>query len=426
MATPLSDLDELILRCRDDRARSLISEAVGGYRVGAFRSAVVATWVAVCFDLIEKLRELALAGDASAEKQIDRLEKIRASDDVSGALAFERDLLKLARDQFEFISPLEYIDLQRLQADRNRCAHPSLVDETSPYKPSAELVRAHIVSAVDHVLRHPPAQGKFALDRLLAQIDSEYFPVKKQSALDALCAGPLVKARESLARNLVVVLLKKAFEETSASQARKIAALKAIDVLHPETYKKALAAKLSPLIRSLPDESLDSALVPVVEIPHAWTSLEVDTSQRLQNYVRLLPSKELGRLEWLVGSEAFAAEAKSRISRATRKELKEAFFFSIDGPIADRYVDIYLKSESYDQANDWAKEIIGNIDDLNEDQLRRLIVEGSENPEITGSFRFSDVISSVRKTGRITDLDTLLAVSNLSEYVSTDDSDIPF
>jgi hypothetical protein len=189
MATPLADLDELILRCRDDRARSLIAEAVSGYRANAFRSAVVATWVAVCFDLIEKLRELALAGDAAAEKQTERLEKIRASDDVSAALAFERDLLKLARD------------LQRLQEDRNRCAHPSLVDETSPYRPSAELVRAHIVSAVDHVLRHPPAQGKFALDRLLTQIDSEYFPTKKQGALEALRVGPLTKARESLVRN---------------------------------------------------------------------------------------------------------------------------------------------------------------------------------------------------------------------------------
>lgn len=428
MATPLSDLDELILRCRDDRARSLIAEAVGGYKASAFRSAVVATWVAVCFDLIEKLRELALAGDAAAEKQIERLEKIRAGDDVSGALAFERDLLKLARDQFEFISPLEYIDLQRIQADRNRCAHPSLVDETSPYRPSAELVRAHIVTAVDHVLRHPPAQGKFALDRLLTQIDSEYFPTKKQSALDALRAGPLAKARESLVRNLVVVLLKKIFEEIGSSRVRRITALKAIEVLHPEPYMKALAAKLSPLVRALSDESLNSALGPVSEIPHAWNSLEIDTSQRLQSYVRFLPGDQVGSLEWLVSFDPLAEEAKLRISRATRKELKEAFFFSVDGQIADRYIDIYVGSKSYDQANDWAKEIIGNIDDFDESQLRRLVEGGSKNPEVTGSFRFSDVISSVRKTNRIAqeDLDGLLTTSGLDDYVSTDEPDIPF
>lgn len=428
MATPLADLDELILRCRDDSARSLISEAVAGYKGGAFRSAVVATWVAVCFDLIGKLRELALAGDVSAEKQIERLEKIRANDDVSGALGFERDLLKLARDQFEFISPIEYVDLQRLQVDRNRCAHPSLIDETSPYKPSAELVRFHIVSAVDHVLRHPPAQGKFALDRLLGQINSEYFPTKKQEALDALRAGPLTKARESLVRNLVVVLLKKTFEETGSARARKISALKAIEILHPDYYKKALSTKISSLVRVLSDDSLGLALMPVSDIPHAWDSLETDASQRLHSFVKYLPSKQISSLEWLVESTPFAEVAKSRILRANRKELKEAFFFSIRGPISERYVELYLKSASFEQANDWAKEIIGNIEDFDESQLHSLIADGSKNSEITGSFRFSDVISAVQKTEKLEKgaLNTVLISSGLGEYVDADDPDIPF
>lgn len=55
------------------------------------------------------------------------------------------------------------------------------------------------------------------MDRLLAQIDSEYFPLEKKDALNALRVGPLAKARESLVRNLVVVLLKKVFEERGAS-----------------------------------------------------------------------------------------------------------------------------------------------------------------------------------------------------------------
>jgi hypothetical protein len=413
--TPLADLDELILRCRDERAKSLIAEAVAGYKAGAFRSAVVATWIAVCFDLIEKMRELALAGDSSAEKQIERLEKIRSNDDVSGALAFERDLLRLARDQFEFISPIEYVDLQRLQVDRNRCAHPSLADDFSPYLPSAELARTHIVSAVDYVLKHPPAQGKFALDRLLDQIDSEYFPVSKQGALDALRVGPLARARESLIRNLVVILLKKAIEGPRASRARRISALRAIEAIHSNVYKRTLFEKLSPIIRKLPDDSLRLALSPVFDLPLAWSSLEADVSQRLQSYVRNLPSKEMDVLEWLVQFEPLEKDVKSRISRATREELKSTFFFSIDGPIADRYVEIYLQSKSYEQANDWAKEIIGNIDDFDENQFQKIIIDGSKNSEIKSSFRFSDVISAIQKTDRIkqTELDKLLVDSNL-------------
>ncbi len=123
--TSLADLDELILLCRDDRAKAYIAEAVASYRSGAFRSSIVGTWIAVCFDVIEKLRELALSGDKEAEKQVTELERTRKSGDITNALKFERELLELARDKFELISHVEFIDLQRLQEDRNRCAHPS-------------------------------------------------------------------------------------------------------------------------------------------------------------------------------------------------------------------------------------------------------------------------------------------------------------
>ena len=79
MSSPLADLDELILKCRDDRAQAYITEAVASYRSGAFRSAIVGAWIAVCFDVIEKLRELALSGDKEAEKHAEELEKTRKS-----------------------------------------------------------------------------------------------------------------------------------------------------------------------------------------------------------------------------------------------------------------------------------------------------------------------------------------------------------
>ena len=42
MPSPLEDLDELTLRCRDEKARLYIREAVASYRVGAFRASIVA------------------------------------------------------------------------------------------------------------------------------------------------------------------------------------------------------------------------------------------------------------------------------------------------------------------------------------------------------------------------------------------------
>ena len=75
MASALSDLDELVLKCRDQKAKSYIREAVACYKAGAFRSAIVSTWIAVSFDILDKLKELSLAGDKEAERQIESFDK---------------------------------------------------------------------------------------------------------------------------------------------------------------------------------------------------------------------------------------------------------------------------------------------------------------------------------------------------------------
>ena len=86
MASPLSDLDELVLRCRDEKAKSYIRESVACYKAGAFRSAIVSTWIAVSFDIIDKLKDLALTGDKEAEKQLEEFEKARQAGDIAKSL----------------------------------------------------------------------------------------------------------------------------------------------------------------------------------------------------------------------------------------------------------------------------------------------------------------------------------------------------
>lgn len=73
------DLDELIVRCRDKQAKKFIQEAVACYRSGAFRSCIVATWNAVVFDFLHKLRELELLGDGQASNLLKKFEKISSA-----------------------------------------------------------------------------------------------------------------------------------------------------------------------------------------------------------------------------------------------------------------------------------------------------------------------------------------------------------
>jgi hypothetical protein len=104
VAYHLSDLDELVLRCKDERARAYIAEAVACYHAGAFRACVVTTWIAVVFDFIHKLQQLDLTGDKNARARLEEFEKVQRANDVKGSLDFERSILGWAKDMFGFIS----------------------------------------------------------------------------------------------------------------------------------------------------------------------------------------------------------------------------------------------------------------------------------------------------------------------------------
>lgn len=403
LASPLEDLDELILRCRDERARLYISEAVSSYRAGAFRSAIVASWIAVCFDVIEKLRELALAGDKAAEAEVQALEATRRAGDLARALKFERELLEIAKDKFELISSLEYIDLERLQADRNRCAHPSLTSDEKAYTPSAELARLHIHSAVTHLLQHPPVQGKFALDRLVQEVESEYFPSTAKDARVAFASGPLRRPRESLVRNLVLVFAKTLLKDNPdyKRRGRLAAALHAISELHPLPYSGAVSECLSPLFRAVPDAELLSVINFLKYVTDSWQYLEADIRQRLQNYVRELPTKNLDDIEFLLNYTPLQVHARHRVAIATKKELSQTVFWDMPSEIADRFITIYLASESFDDANSWAKEMIMQTSGFTADHVRRVLTSAAKNHQITESFQIGHLILSMRSGKKI-------------------------
>lgn len=420
MASPLHDLDELILRCRDEKAKIYIAEAVASYRAGAFRSAIVASWIAVCFDVIEKLRELALAGDKEAEKQVEDLEKTRRSANLAKALKFERELLELARDKFELISHLEFIDLERLQADRNRCAHPSLVSEEQAYTPSAELARVHIHAAVIHLLQHPPVQGKYALDRLLKEIDSEYFPSTGKDAKTFLASGPLRKPRESLVRNLTLVLLKTMLKDKPdwKRRRRSAAALQALWELHPKQYGQTLAEKLSPLFRTIDDADLFQTVYFLQLVADSWQYLDADVCQRLQNYVEAVPADRLEDLDFLLRYEPLRQHAEKRINLATRAELEETMFLEMPRQVADRFITIYLDSKSFDQANEWAKQLSIRATDFSPDHVRRILTNAAKNLQVLGSFELGSLLNSLRARKKLPaeEFEALLNKHGLAEY----------
>lgn len=390
------------------------------YRVGAHKSSIVASWIAVCYDLMDKLKELAIAGDQQAEGVIESIRKARSQNDLGGLLKHERDLLELARDKFEFVSHLEFVDLNRLREDRNRCAHPSLALDEEAFNPSGELARLHIRSAVIHLLQHPPVQGKYALDRLLNEVDSEYFPQNEGDAVRYLSSGPLRKPRESLVRNFVVVLLKKVLDPKAERRERRrfFSALAAAKALHLHGFEKTMRETFSAKVRSFVDKDLRCATWFLSKFPESWCYLEADVKCRLDNYVKGLPVDEFDDLGMLLKIPSLVDAAEVRVGRATRRELCEAFIWTCPPQVAARCIDLYIGSISFEQANEMGRLIVSYVPDFIAEHKMRLVVGISSNPQIMGSFELKSVIDSLRKDGNspLADFENLLIENGLVNY----------
>lgn len=428
MASPLSDLDELVLKCRDEKAKSYIKEAVSCYKAGAFRSSIVSTWIAVSFDIIDKLKELSLAGDKEAEQQIETFEKARRLGDITNSLKFERDILAVCRDKLEFISPVEYIDLQRLQEDRNRCAHPSMTIDGEIFHPSAELARMHIRSAVESLLQFPPAQGKYALDTLLSEVKSDYFPSDIDKAVLIFENGPLKKARASLIRNFTITLFKRALNEQIdfKGSLKNSSAINAIKIIHRENFEETLQTKLSNIIRSLDIKYLHRVIPFLVEIKDVWMFLDLDVQQKIELYIENLPSEHINDLEDIFNINQLVTSAEKRLHKISKTELAELIFWDAPTQICEKIIDVYGKSKSFDQANNFAPTVVRNSPSFDRAQIKKVINLSAENEQIKHSFEISTVINALRKNNKVTDvdIDSWLKEVELFKFVKIKDEEL--
>jgi hypothetical protein len=397
----LADLDELVLRCRDERARAYIREAVTCCKAGAYRSAIVSAWIAVAFDIIDKIHELSLAGDKSATGLVEEFEVIISKHDLTRALSFERRLLNIAKDDFELISAQEHTDLERLQQDRHRCAHPSHQNFGQVFSPPAELARLHVRLAVEHLLQHEPAQGKAALDRLFKEILSEYFPTKDSDALAYLSKGPLKRARRSLIRNLMLVLLKTSVDpEQDQLRWKCRRALNCVRQMHPVVWDEVLRADLTKIFRGLSDPGelvlgaellgLDASLV---------EALDTDQIIRVKQFIRELRASDLELLDTALDIHQFAEASRYRIARLTAAEIREhAFvFFMMPTPIREHIIASYSSVTSFDEANQWGRAIQESAGEFLADEARSILTAAAANPQIRGSFQLAKVIAALKK-----------------------------
>jgi hypothetical protein len=143
------------------------------------------------------------------------------------------------------------------------------------FQPSPELVRTHIVHAVEQLLRHPPVQGKAAIDRILADMQRLSFPEDAESVSKFMIAKYLDRAKEVLIRNLIVVLLKELFkpEHSSVGDEKILNVLMAVSNRHTKTYETVISEKISDLVSPLSDADFNQVFVLISVDRRVWNWL---------------------------------------------------------------------------------------------------------------------------------------------------------
>jgi hypothetical protein len=402
----LADLDELLLKCRDERAREYLREAVSSYKAGAYRASIVTTWIAVLFDLFDKFRELASMGDLQAQVLVKKIEVAVETRKIDELLSIERNALENARDDFQIITSIECEDLKRLQEDRNRCAHPSFNGADEYYSPSAELSRTHIRNAVEYLLRHPPTQGKAALARLQQDIDSIGFPVVVDEAVTHLQYGPLLRPRESLVRDFVRATVSSVLDPTLGQKVRyrRCIALAAARRMHPVLVDKAVKEKLSVSFRQTSDEDIPLCVHFLKMVPDCWQFLDIDVKERIKNFVQecsvvKYPATLVRSLE----DPELKEIATARLSSLTVEEVVRVVGILPRPELIDRAIKIYGEVSSFDEANGAAaKLIIPLIPLFKPQQTQNLLAAIAANNQILGSNKLGGVKVALDTHGLIT------------------------
>ncbi len=397
------DIEDLVQRCRNTNARAYIKEAVDCYRIGAYRACVITTWIALVYDFIDKLRELALAGDKAAARRVDEFDKIQNKRDTEAALKFEREVLTVAKDEFELITIQEMADLSRLFEDRNRCGHPNLNRDNEVYAPPAELARLHLRMAIEHVLERPPAQGQVALSILRQTVDSDYFPIIIDEAEQVLKATPLPRAKKTVVRQFIlgafISLMKEALTERKMQQ--RLVAAQVAQRLHPHTSKLLLEDKFDESVFQTSDDSWARVLWLLAVHPDLQSFIKDATWVKIENYAKAIPFAEFGAILNSLSIQRIREFGLRRMEQATKVELSTEvarLMRKPDDAFIDRCIELYSESVSFDSANSMAKELIIPLLGYMSPSQAQAVVEAGKNVQVRESIRYPGVVSSIKSS----------------------------
>ncbi|MUT73277.1 hypothetical protein [Stutzerimonas frequens] len=399
MRLHLSNLDELIQNVRNIHAKNYLNESIAAYRTGAYRASLITTWIAVCVDIIEKIRELSLGEDPSAKKWEQALDKIQ-SNDPKAMLEFERNLLNIACEELQLISSIEKSHLERLKDDRNICAHPTFSDDGSQFSPPAELALAYIVQSANYLLVHAPVKGKVIVQRLYELINETSFPEEEEKAFTLLSSeNNLGRVKGSGVRNLVILILKRIFRDEKGISTEQLArfssSLSAIQRLYPEIYEEVVSNKLAGMLSEANDTRL-KRIFPFLNLRNdLWSKVGHAEKIRIEGLINAMSPEELSKYQVAKLAEKNADIRNQlfgkidRLSDVDKAKVIAAFPSVV---FKDRSIYLFSRSLSFDSAEFRGNHLLLPISSTFNDRDLESVFEGAL--ENSGSYGFNQILNA--------------------------------
>ena len=382
------DLDIIVTRIRHPQSKVYFLDAVKAYKAGALRASMTSVWVALVYDLIAKYRELSAMGDAAATAFVNSWDNATAASDVKKLLQLEADILEDATANTQVVNRIARTQLARLREDRHLCAHPAFSAEAQLFEPSSELVRLHLVNAVDLVLSQEPLQGKAIFALYDVDVQSPGFPTAHSRILDYVEQRYLERVRAQNVRNFGTVLAKSLIKGVPAiwepQQRKIISSLVAVRERAAQAWPDVSSAIVR-LIDNLEPEHRPRAITFIAAFPDFWPLLLEPTRMALQATVENADPAALGDYRILAGVTLpyFSSSLLAVIEALNNDQLVNAI-------AARPLVDLWLKAiKAYQGSVSWRgseahfRNLIlpfaGQLNSQRLDQLLDAIIENEQN-----------------------------------------------
>ncbi|PEN12745.1 hypothetical protein CRI94_12010 [Longibacter salinarum] len=266
-------------------------------------------------------------------------------------------------------------------------------------------------NAVDHLLSREPLQGAEALDRIMRDIRSDYFPGEQESAVRRLKATPIRHARKSLISSVVDITLKDALLDLNRyDQSQEIlnrcVVLKALpEVADSHPVRDIIVSKSTKVLDRMDDVQLGRFVFMCGGIDYIFPSIG-NKQQRITDYLQNIDVTPSGKDEtvWrplsLVHPDLlFALKvrqlrdlAMQRIKGEGPKAIAEAAPYLPENmewegfhSLAETVVDDFVNASSYFETERYGKVVVQFIEHFDEVQMRRLLSSLRTNDQVYGA-----------------------------------------